>query len=78
MTLRLIAGRRRLPAGAKAPGGALPARRTTVPDGLTDDPAARRRELLVVLELCAARERGARAWRGSPNDDQSAAAVPKS
>ena len=34
---------------------------------LTDDPFARRRELAVVLELCAAWERG-----------QSAAAVPKS
>ena len=28
---------------------------------LSNDPIARRRELLVVLELCAARERGARA-----------------
>ena len=28
--------------------------------GLSDDPEARRRELMVVLELCAARARGAR------------------
>lgn len=28
-------------------------------DNVTDDPAARRRELAVVLELCAARSRGA-------------------
>ncbi len=29
-------------------------------DGLSDDPAARRRELRVVLALCAAQARGAR------------------
>ncbi len=46
---------------------------------ISDDPAARRRELLVVLALCAARERGAREIAGrAPNDGQSAAAVPKS
>ena len=43
----------------------------------SDDPAARQRELQVVLELCAARERGARLF-GAPNGCQSAAAVPKS
>ena len=32
---------------------------------LSNDPIARRRELLVVLELCAARERGAREGLGS-------------
>ena len=63
-------------------GGAVRARRRRFPnlDELTNDPAARRRELLVVLELCAASERGARTMAACtrPNVDQSAATVPKS
>ena len=49
-------------------------------DELSDDPAARRRELLVVLELCAARERGARTIAACVRCEvnQSAATVPKS
>lgn len=47
---------------------------------LSNDPAARRRELLVVLELCAARERGARSIAACTRRPvcQSAATVPKS
>jgi hypothetical protein len=37
-------------------------RRRPDADGLTDDPAARRRELQVVLALCAAQARGAPEW----------------
>lgn len=37
-----------------------------LPPPLTDDPAARRRELRVVLDLCAAQARGARE-REAPN-----------
>lgn len=41
--------------------GALPnVARGPRPGPSSDDPAARRRELMVVLELCAARARGAR------------------
>jgi hypothetical protein len=49
-------------------------------DELSNDPAARRRELLVVLELCAARERGARTITACARAEvgQSAATVPKS
>jgi hypothetical protein len=49
-------------------------------DELSNDPAARRRELLVVLELCAAWERGARRMAACTRApaDQSAATVPKS
>lgn len=63
MTLRLIRGAR-----SEAPGrssrtnvaGQFLAdhRGHTLGAGLTDDPAARRRELAVVFELCCARERG--------------------
>ena len=48
-------------------------------DELSNDPAARRRELSVVLELCAAWERGARSMAECRRThDQSAATVPKS
>lgn len=44
----------------RAPGPLLPnATRPGFDGGLTDDPAARRRELLVVAAICAARLRGA-------------------
>lgn len=41
-------------------GAAPNAASRCLPGPSTDDPAARRRELRVVLELCAARARGAR------------------
>jgi hypothetical protein len=79
MTLRLIHG-----GGAARPVERRRAGNSPRPVPMlgepSDDPIARRRELLVVLELCAARERGARelARPRVPNGDQSAATVPKS
>lgn len=67
MTLQLvrsarIATRSRCAAERRAQGAEVS--RASPLDEPTDDPAARRRELLVVIELCAARARGARAIRG--------------
>lgn len=44
---------------AGRPVDAGPDERDVLVENITDDPAARRRELAVVLELCAARSRGA-------------------
>ena len=41
------------------PVEARPDERDVLVENVTDDPSARRRELAVVLELCAARSRGA-------------------
>ena len=71
MTLTLLRGGATVYAGSMRHGSHLQglaapnAANRNQPDSLTDDPAARRRELLVVLELCAARERGALILAGS-------------
>lgn len=62
--LRVVRGgqaRGAMPNARVSPGqaDAVLDERDLVVENVTDDPAARRRELAVVLELCAARSRGA-------------------
>ena len=64
--LTLVRCSRPVPSAADRPTRGLSGRHSALPndppdgDALSDDPAARRRELRVVLELCAAQARGAR------------------
>ena len=64
--LTLVRCSRPVPSADRRAAQGLSGRRSSLPNGppgcdaLSDDPAARRRELRVVLELCAAQVRGAR------------------